>query len=188
MHKSTSFSVRSIKAKDVPFITICLSAVCYFAVHDPLFISALGCFSILFLGAWHLAQVVPILEQFLSQRIRFWHIASLVLAATALVSIIPTPAHAIFLSGLEDFFKELVQGAQSGTGSATLSPEVIELIFNLIRGTFLLIVAASSLFAYNQAQQGNDWRPIVTQVGLAFAIVIAVDIVTYIFVGDGVTT
>jgi hypothetical protein len=62
---------------------------------------------------------------------------------------------------------------------------VIDLIFNLIRGAFLLLVAAASLFAYNQAQQGNDWRPIVTQVGLAFAIVIAIDVVTFLFVGDG---
>jgi len=181
-------TIRNIKTQDLPFITICLSAILYFTVKNPLFITAFGCFTILFLSAWHLAQIVPIIEHYISGKIRFWHIVSLILAATAFVSILPTPAHAIFLSGLEDFFKELVQGAQSGAGSATLTPEVVGLIFNLIRGAFLLIVAASSLFAYNQAQQGNDWRPIVTQVGLSFAIVIAIDIVTYIFVGDGVTT
>lgn len=52
----------------------------------------------------------------------------------------------------------------------------------------LLLVAAASLFAYNQAQQGNDWRPIVTQVGLAFSIVIAIDVITFIFVGNGTGT
>ncbi|NJL40475.1 MAG: hypothetical protein HC899_29840, partial [Leptolyngbyaceae cyanobacterium SM1_4_3] len=70
----------------------------------------------------------------------------------------------------------------------TLDANVVGLIFNLIRGVFLLLVAAAALFAYNQAQQGNDWRPIVTQVGLAFAIVIAIDVVTFIFVGNGTGT
>ena len=51
-----------------------------------------------------------------------------------------------------------------------------------------MLVASASLFAYNQAQQGNDWRPIVTQVGLAFAIVIAIDVITFIFIGNGTTT
>lgn len=80
--------------------------------------------------------------------------------------------------------KQLAQGA-STAGGQSISPEVIKLIFNLIRGAFLLLVAAASLFAYNQAQQGNDWRPIVTQAALAFAIVIAIDVITFLFVGDG---
>jgi hypothetical protein len=69
-----------------------------------------------------------------------------------------------------------------------LDANVVGLTFNLIRGAFLLLVASASLFAYNQAQQGNDWRPIVTQVGLAFAIVIAIDVITFIFIGNGTTT
>ncbi len=80
--------------------------------------------------------------------------------------------------------KKLAEGASSAGGEA-IDAEVIELIFNLIRGAFLLLVAAASLFAYNQAQQGNDWRPIVTQVALAFAIVIAIDVITFLFVGNG---
>ncbi len=67
----------------------------------------------------------------------------------------------------------------------SIDDSVITLIFNLIRGVFLLLVAAASLFAYNQAQQGNDWRPIIVQIGLAFGIVIAIDIVTFLFIGTG---
>ncbi|MEQ9671088.1 MAG: hypothetical protein RLO19_22390 [Coleofasciculus sp. G2-EDA-02] len=50
------------------------------------------------------------------------------------------------------------------------------------------LVAAAALFAYNQAQQGNDWRPIVTQIALAFGIVIALDVVTFLFIGNGTGT
>jgi hypothetical protein len=132
-----------------------------------------------------LIKAVPILEKYLGAKIRFWHIASLIIAITALLNTFAAPAQAIFLSGLEQFFVNLAQqSSQAGGGTATLDANVIGLIFNLIRGVFLLLVATASLFAYNQAQQGNDWRPIVTQVGLAFVIVIAIDVVTFIFVGN----
>ncbi|MEG5190590.1 MULTISPECIES: hypothetical protein [unclassified Microcoleus] len=136
------------------------------------------------MSLWHTAKAIPIVERYIGCKIRFWHIATAIITSTALCSVLDSPANAIFLSGLEEFMKELAEGASSAGGEA-IDAEVIELIFNLIRGAFLLLVAAASLFAYNQAQQGNDWRPIVTQVALAFAIVIAVDVITFLFVGNG---
>jgi hypothetical protein len=167
-----------IHPRDFPFIIICLGASIYLTLKDPVFITTLASFSIPLLSLWHIAKGSGF-------PLRFWHIALTILTATLTFSLFETPAHAIFLSGLEEFFKELAQGVQSGGSGATITDDVIELIFNLIRGVFLLIVAGASLFAYNQAQQGNDWRPIVSQVGLAFAIVIAVDIITFLFVGTG---
>jgi len=154
-----------------------LCCCCYlFVTKEPFLITLLGCASVAFLSLWHLIKAVPILEKYLGVKIRFWHIASLIIAITALLNTFAAPAQAIFLSGLEQFFVNLAQqSSQAGSGTATLDVNVIGLIFNLIRGMFLLLVAAASPFAYNQAQQGNDWRPIVTQVGLAFAIVIAID-------------
>jgi hypothetical protein len=72
-----------------------------------------------------------------------------------------------------------VTDSDSGVDAGT-----VETVFNMIRAVFLLLVAAAGLFAYNQAQQGNDWRPIATQVALAFGIVIGLDIITLIFTGD----
>lgn len=79
----------------------------------------------------------------------------------------------------------LATEAGAAGGGTAIDESTIVLIFNAIRGVFLLLVAAAALFAYNQAQQGNDWRPIVTQIALAFGIVIAIDVVTFLFVGDG---
>lgn len=169
---------------DFVFIAICIAALIYFTIRQPLFITTLGCSSILFLSLWHIARVIPIVERYIGGKIRFWHVTTAIITSTALCSVLESPANAIFLSGLEAFMQQLAQGAASAGGQA-ISAEVITLIFNLIRGAFLLLVAAASLFAYNQAQQGNDWRPIVTQVALAFAIVIAIDVVTFLFVGDG---
>lgn len=169
---------------DFVFIAICIAALIYFTIRQPLFITTLGCSSILFLSLWHIARAIPIVERYIGGKIRFWHVTTAIITSTALCSVLDSPANAIFLSGLEAFMQQLAQGAASAGGQA-ISTEVITLIFNLIRGAFLLLVAAASLFAYNQAQQGNDWRPIVTQVALAFAIVIAIDVVTFLFVGDG---
>ncbi len=176
-----------IRQSDLPFIAICLGASTYFTFHDPLFMVILGCCSILFLSLIHIARAIPIVQRYIGMKIRFWHVATLVLTSLLFFSVIDLPAHAVFLSSLESFFNTLAQGAQASGSGETISADVIKLIFNLIRGAFLLLVAAASLFAYNQAQQGNDWRPIVTQVGLAFAIVIAIDIVTFLFVGNGTT-
>ncbi|MCU0546126.1 MAG: hypothetical protein MUE44_28815 [Oscillatoriaceae cyanobacterium Prado104] len=177
-------SQEKIKLGDLPFLGICLTSLIYFTIRDPLLIVTLGCSSIVFLSLWHIVKAIPIVERYIGCKVRFWHIATAIITSTALCSVLDSPANAVFLSGLEEFMKELAEGASSAGGEA-IDAEVIELIFNLIRGAFLLLVAAASLFAYNQAQQGNDWRPIVTQVALAFAIVIAIDVVTFLFVGNG---
>ena len=174
---------------DLGFIGFCVAVVIYLLIKDPILITVLGCASVVFISLWHLIHAVPILERYLGTKIRFWHIASLIITMTALLNTLSVPAQAIFLSGLEQFFIDLAQQtSQAGGGTNTLDANVVGLIFNLIRGVFLLLVAAAALFAYNQSQQGNDWRPIVTQVGLAFAIVIAIDVVTFIFIGNGTGT
>ena len=105
-----------------------------------------------------------------------------VFGAVALLISTMQPAHAIFLSGMEEFITQLA--SDSAGGGEGISEEAIALVFNVIRAVFLLLVAASALFAYNQAQQGNDWRPIATQVGLAFGIVLGLDVITAIFVPE----
>jgi hypothetical protein len=187
---STYFNKLNINRTDILFIYICLAIGIYLLATKPIFVTILGCVCIVFLSIWHIIQAVPILEKYLGTKIRFWHIVTAIIAVTAVLDIFATPAQAIFLSALENFFNNLVQqSSQGGDGSTSnLDNKVVSLIFSLIRGVFLLLVAAASLFAYNQAQQGNDWRPIVTQVGLAFSIVIAIDVITFIFVGNGTGT
>lgn len=187
---STNLRNLKINRTDLLFILLCLAIGIYLLATKPIFVTILGCATILFLSIGYVIRTVPILEKYLGRKIRFWHIVAAIITVTALLDTFTTPAHAIFLSGLESFFNNLAQqSSQAGGGStSTLDANVVGLTFNLIRGAFLLLVAAASLFAYNQAQQGNDWRPIVTQVGLAFSIVIAIDVITFIFVGNGTGT
>ncbi len=187
---STNLRNLKINRTDFLFILLCLAIGIYLLATKPIFVTILGCATIVFLSIGYVIRTVPILEKYLGRKIRFWHIVAAIITVTALLDTFTTPAQAIFLSGLESFFNNLAQqSSQAGGGStSTLDANVVGLTFNLIRGAFLLLVAAASLFAYNQAQQGNDWRPIVTQVGLAFSIVIAIDVITFIFVGNGAGT
>ncbi|MFQ4143871.1 hypothetical protein [Chlorogloeopsis sp. ULAP02] len=187
---STNLRNLKINRTDLLFILLCLAIGIYLLATKPIFVTILGCATIVFLSIGYVIRTVPILEKYLGRKIRFWHIVAAIITVTALLDTFTTPAQAIFLSGLESFFNNLAQqSSQAGGGStSTLDTNVVGLTFNLIRGAFLLLVAAASLFAYNQAQQGNDWRPIVTQVGLAFSIVIAIDVITFIFVGNGTGT
>jgi hypothetical protein len=175
LSKSTFMKVTR---SDLFCIIVCLAVGAYLLIREPVMLAILGCASVVFLSLWYIARVV-------NGKVRFWHVVTVIVGTTALLTVFDMPAQAVFLSGLQEFFVELASQAQGSGGGETISEDVIDLIFNLIRGAFLLLVAAASLFAYNQAQQGNDWRPIVTQVGLAFAIVIAIDVVTFLFVGDG---
>lgn len=186
LNKKNVFQQYKINKIDVSLIGYCCICVSYLVANEPLFLIILGCFSIVFLGIWSIVRKIPIFEQIFHNKIRFWHLASIIISLTVVLSIGQTPAHAVFLSGLENFFQELATDA-STAGGETIDEDVITFIFNLIRGIFLLLVAAASLFAYNQAQQGNDWRPIIVQIGLAFGIVIAIDIITFLFIGGSTT-
>lgn len=170
---------------DLAFIAICLIAAIYLTLVQPLFVSVFSCASLVFFGLWQITRSIPILEKLLGSKIRFWHLAVAVITVTMFLNNFQTPAQAVFLSGLQAFMTNLATEAGAAGGGTAIDESTIVLIFNAIRGVFLLLVAAAALFAYNQAQQGNDWRPIVTQIALAFGIVIAIDVVTFLFVGDG---
>lgn len=174
-----------LNSADLIFIAVCLIAAIYLTLVQPLFVSVFGCATLLFFALWQIVRTVPILEKLLGSKIRYWHLATAVITLTALLNNFQTPAQAIFLSGLQQFMTNLATEAGAAGGGTAVDSTTIALIFNAIRGIFLLLVAAAALFAYNQAQQGNDWRPIVTQVALAFGIVIAIDVVTFLFVGNG---
>ena len=159
----------------------------YLTVREPLLISILLSLSLFFYCLNRVIKLIPWLHKIVNNKIHFWHIAGLIIALTATLTVFELPAHAIFLSGLEEFLAGIAEESSTG-GASTISPEAITLVFNAIRGVFLLLVGVAALFAYNQAQQGNDWRPIATQAGLAIGIILTIDVITFLFIGDGTGT
>ncbi|MGB3204218.1 MAG: hypothetical protein WBB28_04455 [Crinalium sp.] len=183
--KSTKqlLSKLKITKADLVYGTMLSVILAYLIVREPLFVCVLGCASLVAMGAVGIVRAIPVLEKQLKTKIKFWHISSLILAATAVFGTFGAPAQAVFLTGLEAYMKELV--ANSGQG---IEEDTIGLIFSSFRGVFLLLAGGAGLYAYNQGQQQNDWRPIVTQIGLAFGIVFALDIITFLFIGSGTGT
>ncbi len=159
----------------------------YAVVKEPLLITIILSISLLFYCLNRVISLVPFLNYFIKLKIRFWHIAALIIALTATLTVFEMPAQAIFLSGLEKYLTNIAQQSSTG-GTSSIDPQAIALVFNAIRGVFLLLVGVAALFAYNQAQQGNDWRPIATQAGLAIGIILTIDVITFLFIGNGTGT
>lgn len=156
----------------------------YLAFREPLLVTVILSAGLFFYCLNRVIDSIPFLRRIIGAKIRFWHVAGIIMALATTLSLFEIPAHAIFLSGLEQFLTQIAQQSSTG-GAGAVSPEAIKLVFNAIRAVFLLLVGVAALFAYNQAQQGNDWRPIATQAGLAIGIVLTIDVITFLFVGNG---
>ena len=124
-----------------------------------------------------LFQLIPGLEKWVGIKVRLWHLGVGLVATIALLSTCAGPAQALFLSGLEEY----VTGIAEVNGD--IDPEAISLVFQAIRAIFLILVAVAALYAYNMAQQGNDWRPIAGQVAMAFGMIATIDVITFLFIG-----
>ena len=173
------------RADRITLIALALGLI-YSTITEPLLVCFLGIGALAGMSLWRIIHSIPLLEYYLGGKVRFWHIAVAICTASAFGGLLAQPADAAFLSGLEALLKDITKEA-AAAGGTSISDDVISLIFNMLRGIFLLLVAASALFAYNQAQQGNDWRPIATQIGLAFGIVLGLDVITFLFVGGATT-
>ncbi|AKG21474.1 hypothetical protein [Calothrix sp. 336/3] len=159
----------------------------YLAIREPLLVGVILSLSLFFYCLNRLISLIPYLNNLVKNKIHFWQIVGLIIAITATLTIFEMPAQAIFLSGLEQYLTNIAQQSSTG-GTSSINPQAIALVFNAIRGVFLLLVGVAALFAYNQAQQGNDWRPIATQAGLAIGIILTIDVITFLFIGNGTTT
>ncbi|MDJ0678098.1 MAG: hypothetical protein QNJ36_22390 [Calothrix sp. MO_167.B42] len=159
----------------------------YTTFREPLLIGIILSFSLFFYCLHRLISFIPYLNSFVKNKVQFWHVVGLIIAITATLTVFEMPAQAIFLSGLEQYLTNIAQQSSTG-GTSAIDPQAIALVFNAIRGVFLLLVGVAALFAYNQAQQGNDWRPIATQAGLAIGILLTIDVITFLFIGNGTGT
>ena len=161
-----------------------LSGLIYMAIKEPLLVTVMLSLALFFYCLNRVISYIPYLNLYVKRKIHFWQITGVIIGLTATLTVFEMPAQAIFLSGLEQFLTNIAQQSSTG-GTSAIDPQAITLVFNAIRGVFLLLVGIAALFAYNQAQQGNDWRPIATQAGLAIGIILTVDVITFLFVGDG---
>lgn len=174
-----------LKIQDILCLFFITLAAAYYTYTMPVAIGAFLTIGALYVSIWNAAKTLPFFEKTIGIKIRWWHVIAAIIATTTVAGTVlhPEPGHALFLDSLEQFTIDLINDSSPGSGDTAIDEDAIGLVFNTIRVVFLLSVAAAALFAFNQAQQGNDWRPIIGQVGIAFAAVIAVDVITYFVIG-----
>ena len=106
---------------DTTAIAILGLGLVYLAVKEPLLISVILSASLFFYCLNQVICGVPYLKRYVGIKVRFWHIAAVIMAIAATLSLFETPAHAIFLNGLEQFITQIAQ--QSSTGGGRAAPK-----------------------------------------------------------------
>jgi hypothetical protein len=168
-----------ISKADMPYIAAILLGGIYLGTTQPLMMAVFAVTGAVALLCAQVYKAAPFLHRQFNLRLRFSHVAAVMMVVVLLFGgLMDSPAHALFLEGFEKGITKLI--SESGS---TIAAGTITSVFTLIRILFLFVVVAAGIYAYNQAQQGNDWRPIITQVSIAIAVIIALDVLTKLFLG-----
>ena len=168
-----------IRPSDLPYATGVTAGVVYLAINDAFFVFVLASLALVFGAMYYCAKVIPFVEKIIGHRISIWHVGVLVLGLTMVVGMLE-PANALFLQDLENRVTDVIGGTASG-----LPAESVALIFDFLRVAFVLFVVAAGIFAFIQAQQGNDPRPIIGTIVIAFGTIMGIDVLTVLIAGTG---
>ncbi len=166
-----------IRPSDLPCATGLAAGVVYLLINDAFFVFVLASLALVFGAIYYCAKVMPVLEKTIGHRISIWHLGVLVLGLTMVVGMLE-PANALFLQDLENRVSDVIGGTASG-----LPADSVALIFDFLRVAFVLFVVAAGIFAFVQAQQGNDPRPIIGTIVIAFGTIMGIDVLTVLIAG-----
>ena len=166
-----------IRPSDLPYTAGLAVGVVYLSINEAFFVFVLASLALVFGTMYYCAKVMPILEETIGHHISIWHVGVLVLGLTMVLGMLQ-PANVLFLQDLENRVTDVI----AGTGSA-LPADSVALIFDLLRVTFVLFVVAAGIFAFVQAQQGNDPRPIIGTIVIAFGTIMGIDVLTVLIAG-----
>ena len=166
-----------IRPSDLPCAAGLVTGVVYLSINDAFFVFVLASLALVFGAMYYCAKIMPVLEKTIGHRISIWHAGVLVLGLTMVVGMLE-PANALFLQDLENRVTDVIAGTSSG-----LPADSVALIFDFLRVAFVLFVVAAGIFAFVQAQQGNDPRPIIGTIVIAFGTIMGIDVLTVLIAG-----
>ena len=166
-----------IRQGDLPYAVGVAVGVVYLAVSDAFFVFVVASLSLVFGAMYYCARIIPFLEKTIGHRISIWHLGVLVLGLTMVFGMLE-PANALFLQDLQNKVTDVIAGTSSGIPASSVA-----LIFDFLRVAFVLFVVAAGIFAFVQAQQGNDPRPIIGTIVIAFGTIMGVDVLTVLIAG-----
>lgn len=157
---------------DLRAIGILLIAVAYMGITQPMalvFSALLGAFAF----ALHLLNESIHKAVGFGLPVKGWHLASIVIALTLVLSQFHAPADAAMFKKLE----ETVTQAIAGSGGA-IDAAIITSIFNVFRVMIVFAFIIGGIVVLTQAFRGGDWQPIANLIGIGVAFVIGVEVIS----------
>jgi hypothetical protein len=103
--------------------------------------------------------------------------------AVFLLNYYADPSHAAFFTSAEQFLTNNINAGAGGAGGANAVGPVVKLVFNVLRGLFLLYVGLALITTVNALRQDEDWQSVArTPLLVALSVGVA-DVVTTLIVG-----
>lgn len=164
--------------ESVPFLLACAVFLTVISFKSPLLLFCLLAGSLIFIVVQQIGQY-----SHLPQR---WLIICQLLAIALMMSLFwldyfAAPAQAQFFGKAENFFKTtLTQGASSNNNSQA----AVSLIFNILRGIYLLYIAISLVGVINAVRKDEDWQSVARTPLLVVVAVTVADVLTGFVIGD----
>jgi hypothetical protein len=183
-HVKNYLSSFQIKETDLPFAAIGIALAGYLSFTDPYLLMTVAISGVIAASLYFISACLPAVSKTINFRVSIWHIATIMFVGIFALNALE-PAHAIFLSKLQDAVIEL-----SGTGNggiSSISENQITTVFSFIRIALVLVAMGGAFAAWQQQQQGQNFMPIIMFVGGLFGVVLAVDLVTAFVIDAGGT-
>ncbi|OCQ98912.1 hypothetical protein BCD64_23000 [Nostoc sp. MBR 210] len=165
--------------ESVPFLLACTVFLSVISLHSPVLLFCLLIGSLIVISIQQIGQLVNLPHR--------WRIALQILAPVVILSLfwldyLAAPAQAQFFGKAERFFKtNLTQGANTNTAGTETA---VSLIFNVLRGIYLLYIAVSLIGVINAVRKDEDWQSIARTPLLVVLAVTIADVMTGFVIGN----
>ncbi|MBD2494819.1 hypothetical protein [Nostoc sp. FACHB-280] len=165
--------------ESVPFLLACTVFLSVISLHSPVLLFCLLIGSLIVISIQQIGQLVNLPSR--------WRIALQILAPIVILSLfwldyLAAPAQAQFFGKAERFFKtNLTQGANTNSAGTETA---VSLIFNVLRGIYLLYIAVSLIGVINAVRKDEDWQSIARTPLLVVLAVTIADVMTGFVIGN----
>lgn len=164
--------------ESVPFLIACAVFLSVISLKSPILLFCMLLGSLIAIVIHKIGQQVDLPKK--------WVVPLQILAVVTILSLFwldyfAAPAQAQFFKKAEDFFKNnLTQGATTNSAGTNTA---VSLIFNVLRGIYLLYIAISLIGVINAVRKDEDWQSVARVPLLVVLAVTIADVLTGFVIG-----